>query len=79
MIAKIDDLKSIYLPFAVCLEAENIAVSSRASRSKSSTRSFFKIPTSESNSIQNTDSSASSVTIPIFETNSAFERARQAA
>jgi hypothetical protein len=77
-IAKIDDLQ-VHRCFAVSREAENIAVSSRDSFKRSPILSFFTIPRSDSNSIQKTDSSASSVTIPIFEMNSALERARQAA
>src|SRR5579864_7429308 len=67
-----------HLRFAVCRDALKIAVSSRASGSNSCNFSFFTIPKSDKSSIQNTHSSASSVTIPILEIKSALDRAWQA-
>src|SRR5579864_382090 len=64
-----------HLRFAVCRDALKIAVSSRASCSNSCNFSFFTIPKSDKSSIQNTHSSASSVTMPILEIKSALDLA----
>jgi len=60
-------------------EAVNNALNSCASVKSNSNFFGVTIPQSDNISSQNTVSSASSTTIPIFATHSALERARQAA
>ena len=68
-----------HLVLAVLAEATMIATISCASSIRGPSRFLSIRPALASNSIQYCDSSASSTTTPNLETNSAFERARQAA